>query len=136
MRRILLVALATGLATAPHPTTAQDRAAGDDEVVEVRMVERSPTRFVFEPAHIEVAPGTVVRFVQEGAQPHNVEFRETPHGAALGSARMGPFLLRAGEAWEVTIDDRFVPGLYPYVCTPHEAMGMTGEIAVVSGGLR
>ena len=62
--------------------------------------------------------------------PHNVEFRDLPAGTNLGAAAMGPFLLTAGETYEVTIDDRFAPGTHKYVCTPHEIMGMVGTITV------
>lgn len=105
---------------------------GDDQgdVVVVRMVDKSATEFVFEPADITVTPGQTVRFVQTGAMPHNVEFRDLPSGTNLGAAAMGPFLLMAGETYEVTIDDRFAPGTHKYVCTPHEIMGMVGTITV------
>lgn len=133
-----LTALAAILLVGTGVTPSQTRDAtssGDDGdgVVVVKMIEKSATSYAFEPARIDVEPGTVVRFVQEGAVPHNVEFKDTPDGASLGDARMGPFLLQKGETYELTIDDRFATGDYHFVCTPHEAMGMVGSLTVSSG---
>ena len=103
------------------------------QVVTVRMVDKSATQYIFEPADITVAPGTVVRFELTGFIPHNVEFKDVPAGTDLGDTRLGPFLLRKGETYEITIDERFVAGTHQYVCTPHEMMGMKGTITVRSG---
>ncbi len=103
------------------------------QVVTVRMVDKSATQYVFEPADITVAPGTVVRFELTGFIPHNVEFKEVPAGTDLGDARLGPFLLTKGATYEITIDERFVAGTHEYVCTPHEMMGMKGTITVLDG---
>ncbi len=100
------------------------------QVVTVRMVDKSATQYVFEPADITVAPGTVVRFELTGSIPHNVEFKKGPSGTDLGAARMGPFLLAKGQTYEVMIDARFTLGTHDYVCTPHEMMGMKGTITV------
>lgn len=109
-------------------------------VHEVKMVDISPTEFAFEPASITVAPGDIVRWINAGTmgQPHNVDFRAPDASQAPGAAgdpgivgTISPFLLTAGDTWEVTIDERFVPGVtQPYVCTPHELMGMKGTITV------
>lgn len=99
-------------------------------VVVVKMVDVSATEYRFEPAEISVNPGDTVRFEQAGVMPHNVEFREGPAGVNLGAARMGPFLTKAGETYDVVIDARFPAGVHKYVCTPHEALGMKGSITV------
>ncbi len=103
------------------------------EVVTVRMVDKSATDYVFEPADITVAPGTVIQFVLTGTIPHNVEFKDVPDGTDLGDAKLGPFLLTKGDVYEITIDDRFALGKHKYVCTPHEMMGMKGTITVLNG---
>ncbi len=103
------------------------------QVVTVRMVDKSATQYVFEPADITVAPGTVVRFELTGSIPHNVEFKDVPADTDLRDARLGPFLLTKGATYEITIDDRFVAGTHEYVCTPHEMMGMKGTITVLNG---
>ena len=87
--------------------------------------------FAFRPARITANPGDVLRFVQQGDMPHNVEFREVPDGVDLGDARMGPFLVQKGQTYELKIDERFKPGTYRIVCTPHEGMGMSGVLVVL-----
>lgn len=86
--------------------------------------------FGFQPTQITVRQGDVIRFEQIGDQPHNVEFRETPPGVDLGDTRMGPFLVKKGTVYEIRIDERFEPGVYAFVCTPHAQMGMKGMITV------
>jgi manganese oxidase len=90
----------------------------------------------YEPARIEVRRGDVVRFVQEGAIPHNVEFvrNNAPDHVDLDEYWSGPYLTKTGEVYEVSVDERFADGEYEFVCLPHVAMGMKGEM-VVSGGL-
>jgi manganese oxidase len=90
----------------------------------------------FEPARVEVRRGDIVRFVQEGVVPHNVQFvrNNAPAGADIGEYWSGPYLTKQGEVYEVTIDERFLDGDYEYVCAPHVALGMTAAL-VVDGGL-
>jgi len=109
---------------------AEAQTAAEAGVVVVRMIEKSATSYAFEPSTITVAPGQTIRFVQGGMVPHNVEFRDAPSGARIDDLKMGPFLIQAGDAYEVLIDERFSGGSYDYVCTPHEAMGMRGAIVV------
>ncbi len=89
----------------------------------------------FDPARIEVRRGDIVRFVQEGAVPHNVQFvrNSAPAEAEIGEYWVGPYMTRVGESYEVVIDERFADGEYEWACTPHVAMGMTGML-VVEGG--
>lgn len=126
---ITLAAAAVGV----RSSTPAQRTDPPEDVVVVRMVDKSPTEFVFEPESVTVRPGQTVRFVQKGAMPHNVEFRETPDGTDLGTSAMGPFLLSLGDTYDVEIDDRFAPGIHKYVCTPHELLGMVGSITVEAG---
>ena len=135
MNKLFLAVAASALLT----TTAQSQAAvaktaAAPRVVIVKMVEKSPTEFAFEPAQVTVKTGDVVRFVQTGAMPHNVEFRDLPAGVDLGAARTSAYLSAKDETYEVKIDGRFAKGLYNYVCVPHEAMGMKGTITVSGGG--
>ncbi|HWV58011.1 MAG TPA: multicopper oxidase domain-containing protein [Longimicrobiales bacterium] len=109
---------------------------GASRVIEVRMLDDgNVTRF--EPSNIEVRRGDIVRFTQGGTMPHNVQFREesAPAGAELGEAWMGPYLMSAGEVYEIEIDERFLDGTYDFVCTPHMAMGMTGTLTVAGGDI-
>jgi manganese oxidase len=118
-------------------SVGESRTAGEGagRLLEVRIVEEGGS-MRFEPANLEVRRGDVVRFVQDGVMPHNVQFvRNTaPSGAELGDYWMGPFLNKKGEVYEVQVDERFLDGEYEFVCTPHIAMGMKGMLNV-SGGL-
>jgi manganese oxidase len=105
-------------------------------VIEVRMLDDG-NAMRFEPARIDVRRGDVVRFIQAGSMPHNVEFREdgVPAGVDLGADWMGPYLSTAGEVHEVRIDERFLDGEYTFLCTPHIAMGMVGSMTVSGGAM-
>lgn len=137
MIRILVLLTAAGIASTeverPGGGAGDFPARGQGDppgVVVVEMIDKSPTEFAFEPARITVQPGDTVRFVQKGAMPHNVEFKGAPGGAELDGVRMGPFLTRPDETWDLVVDDRFLPGEYPFVCTPHQFLGMTGLLRV------
>lgn len=129
MIRLLLALLTGGLPSSVSsvPLPPEDSVP---RVFQVEMVDISPTEFAFRPAEIRVRRGDVIRFVQTGVMPHNVEFREVPEGAGLEDAKMGPFLTRRDQAYDIVIDDRFVPGTYPFLCTPHVTLGMKGTIIV------
>ncbi len=149
MRWVGMVATAAATILAVSPATAQEGAGRRPRTVVVKMVD-----FAFEPATLTVSVGDTVRFVQTTASPHNVEFRTVPEGAELAElpvppaegpsgtlsspssppARMGRYLTQVGETYEFLIDEHFAAGTYDYVCTPHEALGMTGTIVVEDRG--
>lgn len=133
MRLVTHIAALAALSamTATDAASQQRVALSDGDPLIVELVDISPTEFEFRPATITAYPGAIIRFVQTGVMPHNVEFRGGPKGFDLGTRRVGPFLLQPGAVYEVVIDDQFVPGDYPIVCTPHEFMGMKGTITVV-----
>ena len=103
------------------------------KTIVVKMIDKSPTEFTYEPAQVTANPGDVVQFVQVSATPHNVDFRETPAGADLGAAKTGEYMLTPNQKYELRIDARFKAGNYKFVCTPHEALGMKGSLTIVSG---
>lgn len=109
------------------------RSADEPRVFAVSMVDKSPTQFVFEPSVITVEPGSIVRFVQQGVQPHNVEFKDGPRGARMpGAPTVGPFLITKGATYDIVIPDDAAVGEYDIVCTPHAALGMKGKIIVTN----
>ncbi|MDQ2766267.1 MAG: plastocyanin/azurin family copper-binding protein [Gemmatimonadota bacterium] len=95
------------------------------------MIDGGSYGMRFEPVRIVVHRGDIVRFVQRGGIPHNVEFRSVPPGTELAAQRVGPMLVTRGESYDVVIDSRFAPGKHVYVCGPHEVLGMAGIIYVV-----
>ncbi len=131
MARLPVIVTAAALAVfVVSSGAAQGRAAAHARTVVVKMVDKSPTEFHFEPAQLTVQRGDTVRFLQTGTTPHNVEFQNPPPGTALGAQLMGPFLMKAGETYDVVIDARFAGGEHRFVCTPHQTMGMTGTLTV------
>jgi manganese oxidase len=93
-------------------------------------------RLRFEPEHIEVRRGDMVRWTMVNTSlPHNVEFvrNGAPEGAELGDRWTGPFMSQRGETYEVVIDERFGDGTYRYVCGPHVSLGMSAGLTVRGG---
>jgi plastocyanin len=127
--------LVAGLALAAVAGTAEAQsAAAKGKVVTVQMVDKSATEYRFEPATINVQVGDTLRFVTTGAMTHNVEWKVVPTGAKLGDSQVGPYLTAKGQTYEVVIDDRFAPGEYEIVCTPHQTLGMQAKITIGKGG--
>ncbi|WP_135304504.1 plastocyanin/azurin family copper-binding protein [Haloarcula amylovorans] len=98
---------------------------------------------VFRPERLEVTPGTTVTWLNTNKQGHSVTAYEAslPDGAeyfasggfdseeaareAWGSGSDGTIF--EGQQYEHTFEVR---GEYPYLCIPHESMGMVGTIVV------
>jgi len=123
--RVVAAVLVTGSMVGRHIGDAAAQSHGAPTVHVVHLVEYS-----YDPGDIVAAPGDTVRFVQESPTPHNVEFRSTPPTAALGDARTGPYLVKAGDTYDLVIDQRFPAGVYQFACTPHHALGMKGTLTV------
>ncbi len=111
-------------------STAQAQSTTPETVV-VKMVAKGPGVWRFDPQTVSVKPGDTLRFEQTDVAPHNVQFKGMPKGAKLDDLLVGPFLLAPGQTYDLVMDDRFVPGEYQYVCTPHEMLGMKGSFKVV-----
>lgn len=92
-------------------------------VIVVKLVDKSATEFAFEPAEVVVKPGDIIRWEQTTATPHNIDVREGPKAGFVSD-----YLLTTGQTFELAID--WPAGDYKYVCTPHEFMGMIGKITV------
>ena len=99
---VLLVFVATAGAQQQEEETAQD-----EVVVSIQDG-------YFDPAHIVVAPGTTVRWVNEGEKPHNV----TADDGLFDSGTLYP-----GDSYWVTFEGR---GTVNYHCSPQ----MTGSVTV------
>lgn len=122
-------------AEAPAATAAPAAAAGTSaavapdaggEVIEIEMTMTGPDgKPAFVPAQITAQQGDVLRFVNKD-NVHNVRFTESSAGAALPPA--SPYLTQPGETWEMKVDAP--AGTYEFVCDPHLAMGMVGELTV------
>jgi plastocyanin len=94
----------------------------------------------YQPSTIEARPGDGNRFVMVSGAPHNIAFDAAliPAGQKDQlSANMGEnssngssqIMLTNGEEWTLSLGN-LAPGRYPFMCTPHFAMNMKGEIIV------
>jgi plastocyanin len=138
---------ANGAATPAPATTAAAPAATTPAVTgtthEVQMVLEDG-KYLYVPAQITVKEGDAIKFINVSGGPHNVAFKpeqipddvETrlasnmPAGAMAKLGPMsGPLLMQPNEAYTVSFAG-IKAGEYPFVCTPHEAMGMTGTVTV------
>ncbi|SIQ99770.1 plastocyanin [Haladaptatus litoreus] len=85
---------------------------------------------VFEPADLQISPGTTVEWVWE-SNTHNVIPTSQPDGAGWEGSGSEGETFDTGHTYSHTFDTE---GSYEYVCIPHETAGMTGTITVGSGG--
>lgn len=107
------------------------RTPEEGRIVTVRMLDDGG-KFRFEPSVIDARRGDVIRFVQDGTMPHNVEFvrNDAPAGVDLGARWVSSFLTGKGETYDVRVDSYFADGDYPFLCSPHAPLGMTGTLRV------
>ena len=114
-----------GIGGSSGETTANDSPRSGETVVEVGP----GGSLTFEPAELEVRPGTTVRWVWK-SDTHNVVPESQPDGANWQGTDGGDSrVYDDGHEYSHTFETL---GTYEYSCTPHEAAGMTGEV-VVSG---
>ncbi|WP_372480700.1 halocyanin domain-containing protein [Halomicrobium sp. HM KBTZ05] len=76
--------------------------------------------FAFDPLALKCSTGTTVAFEWTGdGGAHNIGFQ--------GDIEKSDIYSESGRHFEVTFDE---PGVYPYACYPHEAIGQRGGIVV------
>lgn len=110
--------------------SVSDASAQAGHLILVKMVDKPNSQFAFEPAAIVAQHGDTVRFVQSSSAPHNVHFDKLPKGAKLGDAATGSYIIGDGTKYDLIIDSRFVDGTYPFLCDPHQSVGMRGTLTV------
>ena len=93
----------------PAPTATPARAAEADAVDIVDLA--------FEPATLEVEPGTTVTWTNTGVAPHTVSAKDGTFGSGT---------LQSGATFEQTFAD---PGTYAYLCQVHPEMSGTIEVS-------
>ncbi|HUF26660.1 MAG TPA: plastocyanin/azurin family copper-binding protein [Gemmatimonadaceae bacterium] len=129
-------AAADAPATQEAGTIAGARITGQTHTVRMLGDERG---YRYDPVNLTIRQGDGVRFIMVSTPPHNVEFRsgQIPAGAEAQLAvnmenavgMMGPMMLAQDEEYTISFAN-VPPGVYNYVCTPHEAMDMRGVITV------
>lgn len=99
----------------PTPTSSSvpETPAAEGGVVIAMVDDR------FDPAYLEIPAGTVVTWINKGADWHNV----SSSAAGFASDKIHP-----GESFSFRFDN---PGIYRFVCRHHGLAGMTGQITVV-----
>jgi plastocyanin len=104
---------------------AQPSVEPTGNVVEVLMV--SGRGEIFDPGHVTVKRGDVLRFKLELGV-HNASWpaEQNPSGVRLPETT--PYLQVPGQTHDVLID--MPPGEYTYHCDPHAVLGMIGTLTV------
>ena len=121
----------------PAPDAAAPAATGAS--VDVNM-ELDGTNYVYKPASLTVKAGDVIKFHNKSGGPHNVAFDPATIPAdskAQLDANMDGKLAELSSPMLQNPDEKYTisfggvkPGVYPFHCTPHLAMGMKGTITV------
>jgi len=94
---------------------------GSETVTVTVGAEGNGGAFAFEPAAVQVDPGTTVEWEWTGeGGGHNVVHEEDEFNS-------GEPVAEAGVNFEYTFEEE---GVYLYYCAPHEGLGMKGAIAV------
>jgi plastocyanin len=94
----------------------------------------------FEPATVTIKSGDAVRFTMVSGGPHNIAFDPSTVPADSKnqldanmdqkiSELSSPMLMNPNETYTISFGG-VKPGVYPFHCTPHLAMGMKGTITV------
>lgn len=106
---------------------------------EVRMVGDA-SGYRYEPANLTIKAGDGVRFINVNGSPHDITFDPNAIPAA-GRAQLtanmpdqraeltSQLFLQPNETYTISFAN-VAPGNYPFICTPHIAMGMRGSITV------
>jgi plastocyanin len=133
-------------ASTANPATPSTPAAGAVAPVaatgathEIKMIG-DDKGYRFDPAAITIKSGDAVKFTVVDGGPHNVAFDPatvpTDSKAQLNanmpnemSELSSPMLMNPNESYTVSFGG-VKPGVYPFHCTPHLAMGMKGTITV------
>ena len=124
----------TGTASGTGTGTATGGGGGGGSGPTKEVVAGPGGSLVFEPATLEITPGTTVRWVWDSDN-HNVVPQSIPDGASWEGEGSPGNTFNTGHEYTHTFETL---GTYEYVCTPHESAGMVGSIEVVetlsSGG--
>jgi plastocyanin len=127
--------------TTTTTTTTTESGGSDDEFVETDTVDMTD-ELKFVPRKIQVAVGTTVTWKNVGAIGHTVTAYEDEIPEDADYFASGGFETEAaardgypesgniteGQTYEHTFE---TPGVYEYMCIPHEMSGMVGTVKVV-----
>ncbi len=125
---------------AEAPAADASVAGGAGTVHEVQMVLTDAGEYRYIPDELTIKVGDTVRWINASGGPHNVQFKsgEVPDGAeavlnAAMANRIGPMngelLMAPNAVYEISFEGA-PEGEYPYVCTPHEMLGMVATLTI------
>jgi len=98
---------------------------------EQENVIQGTAELTWDPAELQIQPGDTVTFEVTGSPPHPVE-PDPAGGATFDASACGQEAMGAeGDTCQVTFEEE---GTFPYICTVHASVGMTGTITVGEGG--
>src|SRR5437763_5781008 len=134
---ILMVPASPNVIPLPESSGAAAAVTGTTHVVKMLGDAKG---YRFSPARLTISAGDRVRFVVTSGAPHNVAFDDASIPADMReqldsnmddktSPLTGDLKMNAGDSFTVSFA-KIKPGTYPYYCTPHRAVGMTGVIIV------
>ena len=127
----------TAAPAAPANATAKVAATGATH--DIKMIG-DDKGYRFEPAAVTIKSGDAVRFTMVSGGPHNVAFDPATVPADSKnqldanmdqkiSELSSPMMMNPNETYTISFGG-VKPGVYPFHCTPHLAMGMKGTITV------
>ncbi len=130
-------AQAAGVAGSAAATSSS---ASEAAVHEVKMMLTDAGEYKYVPDELTIKAGDTVRWINVSGGPHNVQFKAgtVPEGAqAVLNAAManrigdmnGQLLMAPNATYEIDFTGAPV-GEYPYVCTPHEMLGMVAALTI------
>jgi plastocyanin len=122
--------------SAPAPAAAP---AGTGKTHDVNMV-LDGSKYKFDPDHLTIQSGDVIRYHNKSGGPHNVSFwaDSIPSGAAdvlkknmpdQMAPLEGPLLTEPDAVYQVSYAGA-PKGEYKFYCLPHLALGMHGKVTV------
>lgn len=134
-----------GLLRAATGSGAAGLAASNDVAAQETTTVAATDELVFDPAEVQVSPGTTVTWENVGSIDHSVtaygddipdeaEYWATGDFSSESAARDAypdEGVLAAGDTYEHTFE---VEGTHDYFCIPHEQVGMVGTVTVSGGG--
>ena len=100
------------------------------ETIEIQMYTKNPDnkkeRNIFIPNFVVAKPGDVIRFISAD-KGHN-----SASGKGMIPEGVEKWKSKFSKDFELTVEK---PGVYGYVCSPHEGLGMVGMIVVEGDGM-
>jgi plastocyanin len=126
-----------GPADTAYSDTFEERSAARPDLGERIHIVQMLDGHRFEPAQVRINVGDSIEWRNNSREPHTVtadpEMAADPAHVAVpeGADPFDSGEIAPGDSFVLTFDQ---PGIYHYICLPHEEHGMTGTIVVRDSG--